>query len=86
MLYLRWLPVGSCTLLQRGNGWIPLPLFSVCACGAISSDPDPNLKERGIFTRMGWGLTDYIRISLGSKEENDWLIEEIRLWLDLKKG
>ena len=49
MLYLRWLPVGSCTLLQRGNGWIPLPLFSVCACGAISSDPDPNLKERGIF-------------------------------------
>ena len=35
---------------------------------------------------MGWGLTDYIRISLGNEEENDWLIEEIRQWLDLKRG
>ena len=31
-----------------------MPLFSVCACGAISSDPDPNLKERGIFYAPGW--------------------------------
>jgi histidinol-phosphate aminotransferase len=39
-----------------------------------------HLKKQGIWTRMGWGLPDYIRISLGSPEENDWLLEEIASW------
>lgn len=38
------------------------------------------LKEKGIFTRFGWNLAEYIRISLGTPEENDWLVEEIRNW------
>lgn len=38
------------------------------------------LKDEGIFTRSDWNLAEYIRISLGSPEENDWLVEEIRNW------
>ena len=70
-------------------GFVVLPSqtnFLMVRVGESADELWNHLKERGIFTRMGWGLTDYIRISLGSKEENDWLIEEIRLWLDLKKG
>lgn len=42
------------------------------------------LKEKGIFTRSGWDLPEYIRISLGTPEENDWLVEEIQNWQNEK--
>lgn len=42
------------------------------------------LKKQGIWTRMGWGLLEYIRISLGNPEENSWLLEEIQKWRNSK--
>ena len=38
------------------------------------------LTDQGIWTRVGWNLPEYIRISLGSPEENDWLIAEVKKW------
>ena len=72
-----------------GFGFVVLPSqtnFLMVRVGESAEALWNYLKEKGIFTRMGWGLTDYIRISLGNEEENDWLIEEIRQWLDLKRG
>lgn len=44
------------------------------------------LVERGIITRMGWGLLDYIRISLGTPEENSWLLDEITAWSKISEN
>jgi histidinol-phosphate aminotransferase len=40
--------------------------------------------EKGIIVRFGgtWGLTQHVRITVGTPEENDLLIEKLRELLD----
>ena len=41
-----------------------------------------SLNAEGIWVRFGggWNLPEYLRISLGTPEENEWLLETIQKW------
>jgi histidinol-phosphate aminotransferase len=58
--------------------------FILVKLGQEASKFVQKLMERGVIVRFGgiWGLTQHIRITIGTAEENDILIEKMRELLD----
>ena len=74
-------------LTEMGYSVIPSQTnFVMVRFGAEAASLWEYLKTQGIWTRMGWNLPEYIRISLGTPEENSWLLEEIQKWRNHKQG
>lgn len=71
----------SVALTELGYTVIPSQTnFVMVRFGAKAKALWKYLTDQGIWTRVGWNLPEYIRISLGSPEENDWLIAEVKKW------
>ena len=58
--------------------------FILVELGANANQLFQKLMEKGIIVRFGgtWGLTQHVRITVGTPEENDLLIEKLRELLD----